>query len=500
MARIRLFAAGFATETNSFSSIPTGYGDFRTAAGTEAQEVRDTIFFGRSFRLYARVADTRNAELVLGSYSFAIPAGPPPRSVYERLSAELLAELEAVLPVDGVLLTLHGAMVCEGIDDCESDIVGRVRRLVGDSVRIGVLLDLHCDLPQELLDAADAVVVVKEYPHVDVERCAGKLAEIVVDAVEGRVNPTMASFDCRMVGLYPTVREPMRSFVDSVLHGAEREHGVLAASVGHGFPYLDAPGAGARALVITDGDPSRAAQIAEQIGTGLYAIRGEATLSPLSLRDGLDKALSDKGSGGPVVIADIADNAGGGAPSDSTFILRELLERGVGGVGLGPVWDPVAVQLAFAAEKGATLTLRLGGKMGPDSGDPLDLTVRVKGLVRNLLQRWPQLDGYAEMPLGDAACLEVEGIDVTVVSLRDQAFGIELFTAFGVDPREKRLLVLKSANHFRAAYDAIARDVIYVDANGALPSNPRAIPYTRFDLQAYPWSDDPLGISPSRRP
>jgi len=301
-----------------------------------------------------------------------------------------------------------------------------------------------------------------------------------------------------MVGLYPTVREPMRSFVDSILHGAEREHGVIAASLAHGFPYLDAPGTGARSLVITDGDPVRAVQIAEHVGKELYAIRAEAALRPLPLREGLDQALSYTSSGRPVVLADIADNAGGGAPSDSTFILRELLERGVADVGVGPVWDPVTVQLAFAAETGAMLTLRLGGKMGPDSGDPLDLTVRVKGLVRDLFQRWPQLDGYAEMPLGDAACLHVEGIDVIVVSLRDQAFGLELFTAFGVDPRKKRLLVLKSANHFRAAYDAIAREVIYVDANGALPSDPRAIPYTRFDTQAFPWIDDPLGISASR--
>jgi microcystin degradation protein MlrC len=287
----------------------------------------------------------------------------------------------------------------------------------------------------------------------------------------------------------------MRSFVDGVLHRAEREQGVLAASLGHGFPYLDASGPGARALVVTDGDPARAAQIAEHVGREFYAIRRQAALSSLPLGDGLDEALSATGAGGPVVVADIADNAGGGAPSDSTFVLRELLERGARDVGVGPVWDPVAVQLAFAAESGGTLTLRLGGKMGPDSGDPLDLTVTVKGLVRDLSQRWPQLDGFAEMPLCDAACLHVDGIDVIVVSLRDQAFGLELFTAFGVDPRDKRLLVVKSANHFRAAFDTIARDVIYVDAGGALPSDPCAIPYTRFDLQAFPWLDDPLGLS-----
>src|SRR5262245_53266784 len=177
--RPRVFAGGLATETNSFSPIPTGYDDFRRAAAGDSQERRDTIFFGRSFRSYAAVAAERDVDLRIGPYSFATPAGPPARPVYERLRDELLAELDAARPVDGVLLTLHGAMTCEGIDDCESDIVERARELVGGSPAIGVLLDLHCDLPRALLDAADAIVVVKEYPHVDAEPCARRLAEIV---------------------------------------------------------------------------------------------------------------------------------------------------------------------------------------------------------------------------------------------------------------------------------------------------------------------------------
>jgi len=143
--------------------------------------------------------------------------------------------------------------------------------------------------------------------------------------------------------------------------------------------------------------------------------------------------------------------AGFGSGPDSTFVLAELLRRGVREAGLAPLWDPGAVRVAFAAELGSTVELRLGGKSTRFSGDPLDVTARVKGLCPNLVQRWPQADGFAEMPLGDAACLDVDGIDVVVVSLRDQAFGLELFTAFGIDPKAKRLLVLKSANHFRAA-------------------------------------------------
>ena len=130
--RPRIFAGGLATETNSFSPLPTGYDDFRKAPPRASQADRDTIFFGRSFRSYAATAARRGLELEIGSFAFAIPAGPPPRAAYERLRDELLAEIQGHLPLDGVLLTLHGAMVCEGVPDCETDIVQLVRETVGD--------------------------------------------------------------------------------------------------------------------------------------------------------------------------------------------------------------------------------------------------------------------------------------------------------------------------------------------------------------------------------
>ena len=491
----RIFAGGLATETNSFSPIPTGYDDFRKAHGTEHDAVRDAIFFGGSFRAYRTVTAARMGNLLLGSYCFATPAGPPSRAVYGRLRDELLTELAAVMPVQGVLLTLHGAMVCDGIDDCETDIVRHVRDTVGPAAVIGVLLDLHCDLPPELVEAADVIVVVKEYPHIDVEPCGRRLAELVLDAVAGRIQPTMGWFDCRMVGLYPTVREPVRSFVDDVLCAAENEPGVLVASLGHGFPFLDALHPGARALVVSDGDEELAKRVAANVGQAFHTLRREAAIPAVPLATALAQVDALPVGWGPIVLADIADNAGGGAPSDSTFILGELLRQERNDAALAPLWDPVAVQHAFAAGVGATLALRLGGKTGPGSGPPLDVRARVCGLVRDLTQRWPQTTGFAELPLGDAAWLEIDGVDVIAVSRRDQAFGIELFTAFGIDPASRRLLVLKSANHFRAAFDPLAADVIYVDAGGSLPADPRDVPYTRFDRNAFPWLLNPLDNS-----
>jgi microcystin degradation protein MlrC len=165
--------------------------------------------------------------------------------------------------------------------------------------------------------------------------------------------------------------------------------------------------------------------------------------------------------------------------------------------GLAPICDPAAVRLAFAAEEGSRLELRLGGKLGPASGDPLDLTVTVKGLVRDLVQRWPQGEaGFADVPCGDSALLECEGVDVVVISNRHQAFGIELFTAFGVDPAAYRFICVKSINHFNAAYAPIASEIVYSSPPGALVMDPRKVPYEHADVASrYPWTDDPFAES-----
>jgi microcystin degradation protein MlrC len=244
-------------------------------------------------------------------------------------------------------------------------------------------------------------------------------------------------------------------------------------------------------LVVADGDVAAAQALADKLGREFYEQRDEVSLKPIPMKEALDYALSRTGSGRPVVVADMADNPGGGAPSDSTFVLRELLERKVRNAAIALFWDPIAVQLAFGAGEGATLTLRLGGKMGPMSGDPLDLTVTVNGLKTDLVQRFPQITGYIEAPVGAGACLTCEGIDIIVGSDRHQVFGTELFTEFGVEPADRDLLVVKSSNHFRAAYAPIASEIVYMSAPGALGFDFGSMPYKRLDKNKYPIVDDP---------
>lgn len=470
--------------------MPTGLRDFTVAGPDDSEETRSRILGGVIFKRFAAVTNSLGHSYVQGSYAYAAPAGATTRAAYETLRDSLLSELEQALPIECVLLGLHGAMVAEGYEDCETDIVVRVRKLVGDDVKIGVFLDLHCDLPELLIEHADAIVILKEYPHVDYDERAEELATLIIDAASGEIEPKMALFDCRMIGLYSTPLEPMRSFVDS-MQEAQRRPAILSVSLGHGFPWGDAPAIGARMLVVSDGDVALAETLAAELGRKFFALRRQVTLRPLPLAEGLDRALAASTAIGPVVVADVSDNAGGGAPSDSTFVLRELLARKVKNGAVALLWDPVAVQQAFAAGAGSKLTLRLGGKLGPSSGDPLDLTVRVRALVPGLVQRWPQIHGHLDVPCGDCACLTYQGIDIVVGSVRQQVLGLEVFTAFGINPIDRDVLIVKSANHFRAAYASLASDVVYVSAPGALTFDFGSIPYQRLDTRKYPLVDDP---------
>ena len=488
---MRIFCGGLVTETNTFSPLPTGYADFEIwRAADVAAGRKDLDGFAGPVATWQRLAAARGWEFIFSLYAFAQPAGRTVRHVYESLRDEMLNALAAALPVDIVLLPLHGAMVAEGYDDCETDMLQRVRALVGPDARIGVELDLHCDVTEEMCALADAIVLFKEYPHTDIVDRAVDLFHLIAAAAEGNIQPTMGLFDCRMIGFYLTPYEPMRSFVDDML-AAEGKDGILSLSVVHCFPWADVPTTGARFLAITDGDAARARRLAETWGRRFYALRHELLVDSPPMTTALDRALAV--GRGPVVVADQADNPGGGAPSDSTFVLRELLARGVDGAAVAMIRDPIAVQVCMSAGVGAQLQLRLGGKMGPTSGDPLDLDVEVIGITPDMHQTWPQGDGEPlRIPAGDSVGLRCRGVDIVVNSQRGQVFHPSCFSSVGIDPLAKRLLVVKSTQHFYAGFAPIASKIIYMSAPGAIAPQFTAIPYQHVDLHKFPWVDDPL--------
>jgi microcystin degradation protein MlrC len=479
---MRVFAATLATETNTFSPIPTGLESFADHTYRAGEHPDEPTLFTAPLWVARQRAKANNWQVVEGLCTFAQPAGITTRHAYETLRDELLDNLRQALPVDIVLLGMHGAMVADGYDDCEGDLLTRVRALVGPKTIVGGELDPHCHMTRRMIDHADVLICYKEYPHTDFVERAEELVNLCAAAAKGEIKPVMSLHDCRMIGIYHTPREPMRGFVDR-MQAREGQDGVLSVSVAHGFPWGDVPDVGTRILVVTDGAPEVGTRVAQEVGAELKSLRGRTMPTYLSIPEALDRALAS--DGGPVVVADVSDNPGGGAPGDSTFLLSALLERGVEQAALGPMWDPMAVRLCFEAGEGSNLPLRIGGKTGPMSGDPLDIEARVVKLVRGAHQAF----GASQVGMGDCVAVRVGGVEVVLTSARVQAMGRDLFTNLGVELERKRLIVVKSSQHFYAAFAPIAKEVLYCGAPGAIAPDLTQVPYRRAVRPLWPLDD-----------
>lgn len=490
---MKIFTACLGTETHTGAPLPTDMHGFESShlvrGGAHGEPPH---MFGAPLMIWRERARAKGWEVAEGLSAFATPSGITVKRVYEQLRDEILGELQAAVPVDAVMLSLHGAMVADGYDDCEGDLVTRIRALVGPGVPIAAEFDLHCHISRAFADELTALVIYKEYPHVDFRERAEELWRIMEGRLEGTLEPTLSVFDCRMVGLYHTTREPMRSFVDR-MSSFEGKDGVLSVSLGHGFPWGDVAEEGTRVVVVTDGDKAKGDDLAEQLGRELWAIRDEITPRYLGLDEAITEGLNDPT--GPVVLADMSDNPGGGAPGDSTFIPWRMMRRGIGQAAVGGIWDPVAVQICVGAGEGATFDLRLGGKTGPTSGEPMDLHVEVRKVLRDAVV--PGLAG-SRRKMGDAVWLHAEGIDFIVHAARCQNVHPDFFRVFGIEPEKKRILVVKSMQHFHAEYAPIAKKVVYVGAPGTLVWDFTQFPYRKLARPCWPLDADPWASNEER--
>ena len=482
---MKLFMASLATETNSFSPIPTGWSGFKEHLYTKTASRGEAGLFAAAVTRWRAMAEARGWEVAEGLCTYAQPAGPTVRAVYETMRDDILADLRAAMPVDVVLMSMHGAMIAQGYDDCEGDMMARIREIVGPKVKIGLELDPHCHLTELMLEKATAIICYKEYPHIDVVERAEELFTICADAAEGRTDPVMRDYDCRMMAMYHTPFEPVRSYVDR-MSAMEGQGGILSVSLAHGFPWGDNPRCGARTLVITDGDPALAERRAEELGKELWEMRNDLRCFP-GMDDGLDRAVA-MNAAAPIVLADFADNAGGGAPSDSTYVLRAALDRGLKDIAFGTFWDPVLVGMCMDAGVGAEMAVRVGGKIGPMSGDPVDLLVTVRGIARDAAQHL----GRAEMKMGDCVWLEADGVHIVLNTRRTQTFHPEAFENLGIDLSQMKYVVVKSSQHFYDGFAPIAAEVIHLATPGAITPDYANIPYTKRDSNFWPRTENPF--------
>lgn len=482
---MKVFIAGLATETNSFSPLPTGILGFSEGRIYHGDATQHPLEYATApLHIWRKRAEEIGATVVESLAAHAQPAGPTVRPVYEAFRDEILADLRAAGPVDVILLSLHGAMIADGYPDCEGDLIAACRARAPGAVIAG-LLDPHCHLTTLMLDHADLLVAYKEYPHIDVPERAEDLVRLAFDTAAGRIKPVMRDWDCRMIIAMPTPTGAMRDFVDAMT-AREGENGILSLSITHGFPWGDHPRTGVRALAICDGDATQAAQVAAELGRKLFDLRHEIHQILPDIGTALD--LAEAEPKGPIVLADVSDNAGGGAPADATFLLRAMLQRGMTSVVTGLFWDPVAVRICREAGEGATLPLRLGGKCGPMSGDPLDLVVTVRKCVSGLTQRF----GTLPAPMGETVWISTGDIDIVINDNRTQTFHPEAFEQLGIDLASRRYICVKSSNHYQAGFNPIAARVIAVATPGAITPDFANIPYTNRARTYWPAIKDPF--------
>jgi microcystin degradation protein MlrC len=481
---MRVFVASLATETNTFSPLPAGMQAFREGIffppGSHPPE---PTFFAGPLWVARQRAQERGWTVVEGLVAVAHPAGIVTRKAYESLRDDILAQLRAALPVDIVALGMHGAMVASGYDDCEGDLLARVREIVGPGTAVGATLDPHGHMTDLMLRSADLLVCWKQYPHTDIVERAEELLDLLERQAQGRIQLVPACVDCEMIAMIFTTQEPGASLV-AHMKALERKPGILSVSLNHGFAWGDVADMGTKTIAYTDGDPALAATAARELADDVIRHRQELHLERPDVDRALSLALASPTP--PVVIADSADNPGGGAAADSTWFLRRMLERGIKQSAVGAFWDPGSVKIAMNAGEGATVRLRLGGKVGPLSGDPLDVAARV--LCTRPGHRMSTTVEGDSIECGDAVLLDVEGIEVVVISKRMQPMGTDLFTGLGCDLASKRIIVVKSSQHFYAHFSKVAGQVIYAEAPGAVTQDLDTLPYKKIRLPKWPIS------------
>jgi microcystin degradation protein MlrC len=481
----RVFVGSIATETNTFSPLRTDIRDFKESFYAPPGQHPKTPTLCSAVYPAARFrAAEFNWQIVEGTASWAEPGGVINQHTWDFLRDQLLTELRAAMPVDIVLLGLHGAMVSQGCLDCEGELLRAVREIVGAKAIIGATFDPHSHLSERRYANADIITVFKEFPHTDFVEVAENLVDLVQRSSLKEIAPVISTFDCKMIEVLPTSREPMRSFVDKI-KALEGSGSILSISVIHGFMAGDVPDLGSRIVVITNDDQVAGDNLAADLGAELFSMRGKTRPEFLTACDAFDKAESSNAL--PVVIADVWDNPGGGVPGDSTILLREMLRRQIKNAALATIWDPIAVRTCFSAGEGAEFRLRFGAKMSEFSGEPLDADVTVKRTVRDAVQSF----GQSVVPLGDAVWIELAGIDVILNSVRSQVFNPDIFSNFGIDPTQRKTLVVKSTNHFQDAFSRISNDILYAAVDGPYPSHPETNAYRNLVRDIWPRVENP---------
>ena len=364
------------------------------------------------------------------------------------------------MPLDGVLLQLHGAALAYGCDDCEGDLLNAIREVVGSEATIGVELDPHCHMTEEMRRSATIMVLYKTFAHTDIEERARELFELTADAMTRNTRPVMAIADCKMVDLFDDKNDPMRSFLDTVIK-EEKSEGILSISPVHGFPYADVKEMGSKMLVIANKDSNLAQETADRLAKKFFAVRGQMDRER-DILSAVDEAYSRAATGQKGIhIVEWSDLAGCGFPTDGTELLRTMLDRGLTDLALACLWDPMAVAICHDAGAGVEL---------------------------NFISSWDDSDAPC-----DAAVVRSGQTEVLLTSRRILGTGLGPFYDLGIVPSEKTYLLTKFSAGDECARPVQNRAILAFGKRTDL----RSRKFQNVPQDMWPWNEERQTQRPS---
>lgn len=411
---------------------------------------------------------------------------PVTRESLESAIEDLLDRLRKAVPVDGVLLSLHGAFAADGVDDADGEVLSRVRELVGPTVPVMAVHDLHCNISPVMEQAANVMVVERTYPHIDMAERAMHAARIMARTVTGEVRPTMAVrylpllwSAARMIDAEPPMSDAVRK-----LQELDQRPGVVSASIGVGYQWIDNPTVGTSVIVVTDNDAALAERYANELAEWIWDRRSQWQRNPLPPESAL--AQGEQLGKYPIVLAEQGDNTGGGAAGDATEMLRLFIERKLVPSAVLYMVDPEVAAQAVSAGVGAEMDVLLGGKSEPLVGPPVPMRVRVRAVSNGQFTYDGPMWAGVVGEMGPSAWLEQDGVHVVVISERHQPIDLAFCRSLGLDCRQMRYLAVKSTGHFRSGFAPIAGSIFNVDTASTLSHDFRKLPYTRLGRRMYP--------------
>lgn len=396
--------------------------------------------------------------------------------------------------LDGVLLALHGSMVPSFCEDGEGELLARLRAIVGPDLPIAATLDLHAMATPAMVAQAQIFVSYKTYPHVDMRVTGRHAARLLDRTMRGEIRPRTLRVHLPLLEEANAGRTDVPATAALYQRAAahEAEAGILAVSINAGFAEADILEAGPTVLVTYDESAAPCAQqIAQGLAQTIWDQRGAVANDFLTPKAAAEIARDFDASKGPLVIADYADNPGAGAYGDSTALLAALLEAGATGGALAPMIDAEAAAILHRHRVGDTVTLDLGGKNDPTfGGGPLRLTGTVVHLSDGTYTGDGPILGGITHSFGPTAVLRVQGIDILVVTLPGQMLDLQQVRTFGIEPARLRFLVVKSMQHFRAAFEPVAGKVIVCDSGALATPQAHLRPYSRIRRPVWPLDGD----------